>query len=76
MTSRPGRIKQVVDIPLADRTSAQDIRTATEFTALRHQVWSLLQDEVQKAELLERQMSRRRVSDLLSPDEKEVIGVG
>jgi len=73
MTSRPGRIKEVVDIPLGDRTSAADIRTTGEFTALRHQVWSLLRDEVQKAELLQR---RGRVSDLLDADQKEVIGVG
>lgn len=73
MTSRPGRIKQVVDIPLGDRESARDIRTASEFTTLRHQVWSLLRDEVQKAELLERP---GRISDLLDRDQKEVTGVG
>ncbi|HST86643.1 MAG TPA: ABC transporter ATP-binding protein [Kineosporiaceae bacterium] len=73
MTSRPGRIKQVVDIQLGDRLAAKDIRTAGEFTTHRHQVWSLLRDEVRKAELLERP---GRVSDLLDPDQKEVVGVG
>jgi NitT/TauT family transport system ATP-binding protein len=72
MTSRPGRIKQVVDIPLQGRTSEQDIRTSDDFTALRHQVWSLLHDEVSKAELLERP---GRISDLLEPD-REVVDIG
>ena len=73
MTSRPGRVKQVVDVPLTDRTAAADIRTGPEFTALRHEVWSLLQDEVRRAELLERP---GRVSDLLDEKGKEVVGVG
>ena len=73
MTSRPGRIKQTVDIPLGDRTSSADIRTSSEFTALRHQVWSLLRDEVHKAELLERP---GRISDLLDADLKEVVRHG
>ena len=73
MTSRPGRIKQILDIELGDRTASQDIRTSPEFTALRHQVWTSLQDEVRKAELLERP---GRISDLLDSEQKEVVGVG
>jgi NitT/TauT family transport system ATP-binding protein len=72
MTSRPGRIKQVIDIPLRDRTSAQDIRTSDEFTALRHRVWSLLHDEVSKAEQLEQS---GRIAGLLDRD-REVVDVG
>ncbi|WP_345710322.1 ABC transporter ATP-binding protein [Kineococcus glutinatus] len=73
MTSRPGRIKHVVDVPLANRTADADIRTSPEFTALRHEVWALLQDEVRKAELLERP---GRVSDLLDEKGEEVVGIG
>jgi NitT/TauT family transport system ATP-binding protein len=54
MTSRPGRIKQVIDIPLESRTRQEDLRAAPEFARLRHEIWSLLRDEFQKAEILER----------------------
>jgi NitT/TauT family transport system ATP-binding protein len=46
MTSRPGRIKQVVDVRLGDRQAEDDVRSSPEFTAYRHQVWSLLREEV------------------------------
>jgi NitT/TauT family transport system ATP-binding protein len=46
MTSRPGRIKQVVEVPLGDRQAEVDLRSSPEFAAHRHQVWSLLRDEV------------------------------
>jgi NitT/TauT family transport system ATP-binding protein len=54
MTSRPGRIKQVIDIPLESRSRQEDPRAAPEFARLRHEIWSLLRDEFQKAEVLER----------------------
>jgi NitT/TauT family transport system ATP-binding protein len=54
MTSRPGRIKQVVDIPLESRTRQEDLRAAPEFAKARHEIWSLLRDEFQKADILER----------------------
>ena len=73
MTSRPGRIKQIVDIPLGDRATEADIRTTPEFSALRHEVWSLLRDEVRKAAMLERP---GWVTDLLDADQKEVVGIG
>ena len=50
MTSRPGRIKHVVDIPEALRSEAEDVRSLPEFGRLRHEVWSLLRDEVLKAQ--------------------------
>jgi len=46
MTSRPGRIKQVVDVRLGDRDAREDVRSSSEFAAYRHQVWSLLREEV------------------------------
>lgn len=55
MSSRPGRIKTVVDIPLTNRWNAgHDTRSTPEFTRLRHQIWELLHDEYRKAEAQER----------------------
>jgi NitT/TauT family transport system ATP-binding protein len=55
MTSRPGRIKQVLDIPLKARSLADDIRADPEFSRLRHEIWGLLRDEFRDAETQERQ---------------------
>lgn len=50
MTSRPGRIKQVIDIPFQSRRSEEDLRSNPDFVKLRHEVWELLKDEVSKAQ--------------------------
>jgi NitT/TauT family transport system ATP-binding protein len=50
MTSRPGRIKKLVDIPEVFRSEADDVRSLPEFGQVRHEVWSLLREEVQKAQ--------------------------
>lgn len=52
MTSRPGRIKQVVEVPEALRSETDDVRSLPEFGPVRHEVWSLLRDEVLKAQQL------------------------
>jgi NitT/TauT family transport system ATP-binding protein len=54
MTSRPGRIKQIVDVPTDFRKNAEDIRSAPEFGQIRHEIWTLLRDEVLVAEQEER----------------------
>jgi NitT/TauT family transport system ATP-binding protein len=54
MTSRPGRIKQVIDIPLVSRSHEEDLQATPEFSRLRHEVWSLLRDEFRQAAILER----------------------
>jgi NitT/TauT family transport system ATP-binding protein len=54
MTSKPGRIKRIVDIPRDFRQRQEDVRSAAEFGELRHQIWTLLRDEVQKAEQQDR----------------------
>lgn len=51
LTSRPGRIKNIVDIDI-DR-HVEDVRSDEGFRALRHHVWSLLHDEVERARSLE-----------------------
>ncbi len=50
MTSRPGRIKQIIDIPDGLRSEADDVRSLPEFGRVRHEVWSLVRDEVLKAQ--------------------------
>jgi NitT/TauT family transport system ATP-binding protein len=54
MTSRPGRIKRIVDIPTDFRQREEDIRSAPEFGQIRHEIWTLLRDEVLRAEEQER----------------------
>ena len=54
MTSRPGRIKQVLDIPFEGRSREEDLRGSTEFAQLRHEIWSLLRDEFDRADMQER----------------------
>jgi NitT/TauT family transport system ATP-binding protein len=54
MTSRPGRIKHIVDVPSDLRQSDDDVRSLPEFGRLRHEVWTLLREEVLKAQQQER----------------------
>jgi NitT/TauT family transport system ATP-binding protein len=49
LTSRPGRLKAIVDVPFVQRSENEDIRSSPEFAKIRHEVWSLLHDEVVKA---------------------------
>ncbi|WP_241251204.1 ABC transporter ATP-binding protein [Candidatus Protofrankia californiensis] len=91
MTSRPGRIKQIVDIPITARTDGKDLRSDPDFVRYRHQVWELLHEEVARAQQAERdeQSSRERASsspgatsgdaaltDVVGHGEKEVTSVG
>lgn len=50
LSSRPGRHKQVVDIDLGDREGERDLRSDPDFVGYRHQIWSLLHDEVERAQ--------------------------
>jgi NitT/TauT family transport system ATP-binding protein len=50
MTSRPGRIKQCIDIPFTGSAHDDDVRATPEFARLRHEIWTLLRDETQRAE--------------------------
>ncbi|MGY4102906.1 ABC transporter ATP-binding protein [Nocardia sp. R16R-3T] len=54
LTSRPGRIKAMVDIDI-DRRSGADVRSSEPFREARHQIWSQLQSEVTRAQGLERE---------------------
>ncbi|GAA1501245.1 ABC transporter ATP-binding protein [Kitasatospora kazusensis] len=57
LTSRPGRVKEVVPIDLGDRSATQDPRSSPEFARYRHEIWTLLHDEVSRAQQLEREVS-------------------
>ncbi|MGC5050926.1 ABC transporter ATP-binding protein [Micromonospora sp. DT48] len=60
MTSRPGRIKEVIDVELGDRDAAEDVRSSDAFRHHRHQIWTLLRDEVRAAQAAERPTLRRQ----------------
>ncbi|MDF3066158.1 MAG: transporter ATP-binding protein [Polyangiaceae bacterium] len=53
MTSRPGRIKNIIDIPESLRL-AEDRREHSEFLEVRNTIWSQLRDEVKRAQEQER----------------------
>ncbi|HSD36368.1 MAG TPA: ABC transporter ATP-binding protein [Rhodocyclaceae bacterium] len=52
ITARPGRIKQVVDIPDALHSETEDVRSLPLFGEVRHKIWDLLHDEVSRATAL------------------------
>jgi NitT/TauT family transport system ATP-binding protein len=57
MTSRPGTIKEVIEVPFQARSSEEDLRSSPDFSRLRHQIWELLKDEVSRAQQLEQNKS-------------------
>ncbi|WP_026546324.1 ABC transporter ATP-binding protein [Paenarthrobacter nicotinovorans] len=50
LSARPGRLKEIVDISIPDRDGEEDIRSNPSFVKHRHQVWTLLHDEVRRAQ--------------------------
>jgi NitT/TauT family transport system ATP-binding protein len=50
MTSCPGRIKQVIDVPEELHSETDDVRSLPTFGKTRHEVWSLLREEVLKTQ--------------------------
>ncbi|WP_030773972.1 ABC transporter ATP-binding protein [Streptomyces sp. NRRL F-2664] len=63
MTSRPGRIKEIVPVAFGARpgtgTAAgpqgEELRSSPEFARYRHELWTLLHDEVARARQLEKE---------------------
>ena len=47
ITARPGRIKKIVDVDLPSRRDG-DVRSTLEFARIRHALWQLLGEEVEK----------------------------
>jgi NitT/TauT family transport system ATP-binding protein len=60
MTSRPGRIKKIVEVPITARSASEDLRSDPEFARYRHEIWSLLRDEVTRAKDQEYDSARGR----------------
>lgn len=54
LTSRPGRVKQVIDIPEMIQGKGQDIRSSPEYGHIRHHIWTQLSEEVIKAQAFEK----------------------
>ncbi len=54
LTSRPGRVKHVIDIPEVIQGRGADVRSSLEYGQIRHQIWSLLSEEVMKAQAFEK----------------------
>lgn len=50
LSSRPGRVKATVEVDLGDRLGVGDLRSDPRFVEYRHEVWSLLHDEVERAQ--------------------------
>jgi NitT/TauT family transport system ATP-binding protein len=50
MTARPGRIKHVFEIPDELHSEIDDVRSLPAFGRVRHDVWSLLREEVLKTQ--------------------------
>jgi NitT/TauT family transport system ATP-binding protein len=50
MTARPGRIKHVFDIPDGLHSETDDVRSLPAFGRTRHEIWSLLREEVSRAQ--------------------------
>lgn len=52
LTSRPGRVKAVIDIDI-DRSGDSDVRSSEQFRDYRHRIWTELHSEVNRAQRLE-----------------------
>lgn len=46
MTARPGRVKEIIDVPL-ERPRSAEIRNSEAFVKLRQRAWTVLKDEVE-----------------------------
>ncbi|MFD9722959.1 ABC transporter ATP-binding protein [Streptomyces sp. NPDC059072] len=58
MTSRPGRVKEIVPVSFGERSAGlqgEELRSSPEFARYRHEVWTLLHDEVARAQQLEKE---------------------
>jgi NitT/TauT family transport system ATP-binding protein len=62
LTSRPGRIKKIVEVGITARSTTEDLRSDPEFARYRHEIWTLLRDEVSKARQEELTLDRQEAS--------------
>ena len=66
LSARPGKLKQIVDVNIPDHDGDADIRSHPAFVEHRHEVWSLLHDEVR---LAQHSGHRKILPDGSAPDE-------
>lgn len=53
MTARPGKIKEIVEIPISrQQRLEEDVQSTEEFVRVRHTLWATLKEEVDKAQKL------------------------
>jgi NitT/TauT family transport system ATP-binding protein len=64
MTARPGRIRQVFDIPEALHSETEDVRSLPLFGEVRHEIWTLLREEVSKTQSHRPARAERRLEEL------------
>ncbi|MBF6336249.1 ABC transporter ATP-binding protein [Nocardia abscessus] len=69
LTSRPGRIKAIVDVEI-DRDTDDDVRSSERFRDYRHEIWTLLHSEVQRAASLELESLSDHPADVESTIER------
>jgi NitT/TauT family transport system ATP-binding protein len=65
MTARPGRIKHVFEIAEELHSETGDVRSLPLFGRTRHEIWSLLREEVRKAQ--QRQAAPQDAESALQP---------
>ncbi|EIW15603.1 MULTISPECIES: ABC transporter ATP-binding protein [Pelosinus] len=73
MTARPGKVKEIIDVSLP-RPRSEEIRNSSEFAQIRQYAWSLIKDEVTKAqglqESIENDPGRIMVQPIISLQQK------
>lgn len=52
MTARPGNVKEIIEVALP-RPRTEKVRNSSEFAQIRQYAWSLIKDEVVKAQRLQ-----------------------
>jgi NitT/TauT family transport system ATP-binding protein len=59
MSSRPGRIKDVIDVDLThEESSDEDLRATPAFASYRHRIWSLLREQSRHLERVAGEVNR------------------
>lgn len=66
MTARPGKVKEVIDVPLP-RPRTEEIRNSSEFAHIRQYAWSLIKDEVNKAQGLQNAAAKTQENIVSQP---------
>jgi NitT/TauT family transport system ATP-binding protein len=66
MTARPGRVKEIIDVSLP-RPRSEEIRNSSEFAQIRQYAWSLIKDEVTKAQSLQESIEKGQEAIMVQP---------